>query len=110
MKLKFLSLITLLFLCSASIAATQVPEKPVLGKDWLLMSHAEKVTYISSAIDRLQRHGVPFGKSPDQYLEAMNQLSDSPKMLSADATNMLTSYVYETEPASRQAFEKLLKK
>ena len=92
----------MLFFFLAANAASAKSPSAVTGQDWLLMSQAEKMDYISSAMAVLQKHGVSLAKSPDQYVAAVDQLSDSPKMLSVNATNILASYVYETEPASRR--------
>ena len=74
------------------------------------MSDREKVTYLSSAINTLQSKGILLNQSPNDYLAAINRLSDNPKYLSLDATNILASYVYDTEPSAKEAIDRLRKK
>ena len=109
MRIKYLPVfvLSLLLVSNLSFAADQ---QHVTGKDWLLMSQPDKVTYISSAIDVLQRRGIMLSKSPNDYIAAIDHLSDDPKMLSVDATNILASYVYDTEPMARKAIDILRKK
>lgn len=81
------------------------------GKDWLLMSDPEKVVHALTAIETLQVKGVPFGKSPNDYIKAINnRLVDTPGLASADVTSILASIIYETEPASRETLDQIKKK
>ena len=109
MRIKDLPIVLSAFLLLSNLCYA-ADQQHVTGQDWLLMSQPDKVTYISSAIDVLQRRGIMLGKSPDDYIGAIDHLSDDPKMLSVDATNILASYVYDTEPLARQAIDMLRKK
>ena len=75
------------------------------------MSRSEKVTYIITAIQVLQKKGVEFAKSPDDYITAVdNRLIDAPDLVSADVTNILASIIYEQEPQNRDALDQIMKK
>ena len=81
---------------------------PVTGQEWLTMSKEEKGAYMFSAMEVLKEHGVPLGKTPDQYIVLIgSEIADSPDALQAYVTNILALVVYEKEPGSRTAIDKI---
>ena len=99
----------LLFLFMASLVFAE-PLKKATGADWLLMSAGEKKDYIQSAMDFLQKRGVPLSKPPGYYGSAINNLTDKPGAEKAEVINLLTSFVYQTEPYTRKAIDQFKKK
>lgn len=76
----------------------------------MLMTSAEKGTYIFTAVEILKKHGVPLGKTPSQYTALIDsKLNDDSEALNADTTNVLATVVYDTEPDARDAIDRLRK-
>lgn len=74
------------------------------------MNAQEKVTYILTSMEVLSKHSIPLSKSPNEYMALIDQeLAHNSVAYDADATNILASVVYETEPASREAIDRIRK-
>jgi len=108
MKLKQLFFLVFFVLLAAMADAKQAVT--VTGRDWLLMTGTEKTAYITSSVDFLKKYGISPAKTREEYIAALNQYSDNPKMLSVNATNILTTYIYNTEPENRKILDTLGKK
>ena len=105
--------LTTLIICPTSFAETLKvdPSKEVTGLTWLQMSAGERMDYLMTSMFILTGHGVKFGKSPNDYYDAVNErLRFNPDLYSANVTNILASIVYEQEPGSREALDQIKKK
>jgi len=83
----------------------------VTGQDWLSMSREEKGLFIFKTMEVIRENGVPLNKTPDDYTALIDSelMMGPPAASRAYITNILSSIVYETEPACREALNGLRK-
>ena len=113
MRIKYLPVLVLpliLFL-NLSCASCAADQEGVTGLTWLQMSMEERLDYIDTSMEILKFHGVELGKSINDYYEAVGErLQSNPELISASVTNVLASIVYEQEPGTRVAMDRIRKK
>lgn len=86
------------------------PGKPVTGYSWLKMTDAERLDYVMTSLYILTNQGVEYKGSPKAYMDAIGEkLDKSTDLYDANVTNILASVIYETEPGTREALDKIRK-
>lgn len=99
----FLAAALVLWNCAISYAYA---EAFVTGKEWVeKMSPAEKFMALIVPMNLFHRYGVEFRRKPIEYIPVIDDvLLNNPYIEDEDVTNIFASYVYVTEPESRNAF------
>ena len=110
MKKYFLFLVYgLLLAASASampIAAMNL--EAITGRDWMEMSRVEKGVFVFSAVQALRAYGVPLKETPLSYTSWMDEtVWTNPAAMSLAAKNILAAVIYQNEPETRPALDKL---
>lgn len=79
------------------------------GKEWVeKMSRKEKFISLFAPMILFHRYGVPFRKTPDQYISQIDKvLLYNPYLEPEDMADIFASTVYAYEPESRPAFDAL---
>ena len=79
--------------------------------EWSILPDDDKIQFIDIAMTELRDEHIPIRKSPNDYLQDINDFYDkSPNSKQISVTDILPSIVYEKEPASRKAIDDLRKK
>ena len=114
MRIRYLPLVLLFSLIIPALCvaeSSKVVPREVAGLEWLQMSAGDRLDNILTSMYILTQHGVALSKSPNDYVNAVGErLRLNPNLYSANVTNVLASIVYETEPGSGEALDKLRKK
>lgn len=95
--------LSLLGFCPPSYAYT---ETFVTGRDWIQkMSPREKFMALVVPMNLFRNYGVEFRKKPVEYISLIDDvLLNNPYVEGEEVANIFASYVYATEPESRNAF------
>jgi hypothetical protein len=100
--------VPLAIMAAATSAFAMPSSQSIKGLDWLQLSLGERMEYILASMLIMTRHGVEFGKSINDYHDAVaEKLRTHPDLYYTDVTNILASIVYEWEPGTRVALDKL---
>ena len=86
--------------------AASEPEERLTGAEWVLLTHADKLSYVLGAMEILKAQNVPMQKSPYAYEYAVDQLfTDKPELSASDSVVTLASILYDSEPEAREVLE-----
>jgi len=81
------------------------------GLEWLQMAMDEKQDQILASMYVLNQYGVTLHKSPNYYYNLIEEkLSANPNLYNTNLTDILSTIVYEKEPETREALNRILKK
>jgi len=91
------------------VAVTKVQKSTVkMGADWVAMSPEEKELYVFSATGALVRHDVVLMESSYVYIQVLNEtLEKNPSLKDEYLDDLLISSIYEREPHTRAAIDKI---
>jgi hypothetical protein len=96
---------------SMGFASSQMLNKKVTGLEWLQMSLGERRDYVRLSMVVLDKQDVPLSHTLLEYFNAIEQkLLHDPDYYGTDITNILALIVYETEPETREALDRMRKK
>ncbi|MBI2095460.1 MAG: hypothetical protein HYT89_04785 [Candidatus Omnitrophica bacterium] len=81
------------------------------GEEWAeKMSEREKFMSLLVPMSLFNQYGVPFRRTPPEYVKAMDKvLLYNPYLEKEDVANIFASTVYAYEPESRPGFEWMLR-
>lgn len=92
----------------AGDAPVQEVQLRVTGLEWLEMSVGEKTDEIIKSMLVMTQHGVPLGRTPNDYYKAVQQkLNQQPALYGSLLTDILAAEVYDKEPSCREALDNL---
>ena len=80
------------------------------GLEWLQAGAGEKMDCVLTSMYILVKHDVPLKRSPNDYYNLVEEkLRANPNLYSSDVTDILALAVYEKEPGTKEALDKLRK-
>ncbi len=85
--------------------------RDITGLEWLQISMGARRDAILVSMAVLDQHGVLLSRSLLDYYDAIEQkLRSNPDLYDVNLTDILASFVYETEPESRGVLNQFMKK
>ncbi len=109
-KSKIIWVLAASFLAGAPAYALSAPRE-IRAVEWLELSLVKRMEHILASMVLLSQNGVPLGKTPDEYYDAVaEKLRFTPDLFSVNVTQILAGIVYETEPGTREVLDGLRKK
>ena len=96
---------------SISAGAIEKLKEPVrvpTSLEWLSGSMGERFDTVIAAMGVLSQSAVPLDRTPADYFTALEKkIKRNPSLNEASLTDVLADHVYETEPSSREALDRL---
>ena len=100
---------TVAFPCFAA-EKSPLPVRIPTGLEWLERSMGERLNDVVASMTLLNQDGILLSRTPEDYYDAIDKaLRRDPSLYELDLTQILADYVYEKEPAAREALDRLKK-
>jgi hypothetical protein len=111
MKFRYSALLILPLSVLAGLMFLYANTDDLTKSEWSILPDDDKIQFIDIAIMELKDNHIPVSKSPNDYLQDINDFYDkSSDSKQISITDILPAIVYEKEPASRKAIDELRKK
>ncbi len=80
----------------------------LIGEDWMMLSQLQRERFVYTAIGGLERQGVFITRTPSDYITALDTLLENePSMRQEFLDNIFVFCVYDGEPQTRDAIQKI---
>ncbi len=97
----------LAFFCFAAAAPSKIVKIPT-GLEWLEKSIGERFDDVLACMALLNQNNVPMNQTPDDYYNDLEKkLKRNPGLNDVEITVILADSLYEKEPSSRPAVDRL---